>query len=88
MYPNQLYWRIFLIFVGSAAYKKLRDKLTRPRLVTAICKLSNYHQTSTLEAKHSLDNQFAPKKIYYPYHSLMARFVSNEEGGGKYDSMT
>ncbi|CAB3977882.1 Hypothetical predicted protein [Paramuricea clavata] len=63
---------------GSAAYKKLEENLTRPRLITAIRKLSDYHQTSSLEAKHALDNQFATKKIYYPYHSLMARlFCSN-----------
>lgn len=39
--------------------------------------MSQYHQTSGLEAKHSLDNAFAPKDTYYPYHSLCARFVSH-----------
>ncbi|CAB4031322.1 Hypothetical predicted protein, partial [Paramuricea clavata] len=63
---------------GSAIYKKLIEIITRPRLLTAIRKLSNYHQTSGLEAKHSLDNTFASKNVYYPYHSLMARlFCSN-----------
>lgn len=65
---------VFCFYVGSAAYKKLKEILTRPRLITAIRKLSDYRQTSSLEAKHALDNQFASKKIYYPYHSLMARF--------------
>lgn len=63
-----------LFCLGSAAYKKLCEILTRPRLITEIRKLSNDHQTSTLEAKHALDNQFASKKTYYPYHSLMARY--------------
>ena len=65
----------FGFLLGSAAYKKLVENLTRPRLITAIRKLSDYHQTSSLEAKHALDNQFATKKIYYPYHSLMARYI-------------
>ena len=64
------------VFLGSAAFKKLKQILTRPRFISAIRKVSNYHQTSALEAKHSLDNQFAPKKTFYPYHSLMARFVT------------
>ncbi|CAB4021741.1 Hypothetical predicted protein [Paramuricea clavata] len=54
---------------GSASYKKLEEMLTRPRLITAIRKLSQYHQTSGLEAKHSLDNQFASKNTYHSYHS-------------------
>ncbi|CAB4019318.1 Hypothetical predicted protein, partial [Paramuricea clavata] len=58
---------------GSASYKKLDEMLTRPRLITAIRKLSQYHQTSGLEVKHSLDNQFASKNTYHSYHSLSAR---------------
>ena len=49
--------------------------VTRPRLITAIRKLSQYHQTSGLEAKHSLDNLLASKNIYFSYHSLSARLV-------------
>lgn len=49
--------------------------MTRPGLLTAIRKQSNYHQTAGLEVKHLLDNQFASKNTFYPYHSLMARFV-------------
>ncbi|CAB3997272.1 Hypothetical predicted protein [Paramuricea clavata] len=52
---------------GSAAYKKLTEMLTRPRLITAIRKLSNYHQTSGLEAKHAVDNQLASKNTYHSY---------------------
>lgn len=62
-------------FQGSAAHKKLKETITRPRLIRAIRLMSQYHQTSGLEAKHSLDNVFAPKHTYYPYHSLCARFV-------------
>ncbi|CAB4020840.1 Hypothetical predicted protein [Paramuricea clavata] len=66
------------IKAGSAAHKKLKEILTKPRLISAIRKLSNLHQTSSLESKHSLDNQFASKNVYYPYHSLMARlFCAN-----------
>ena len=52
------------VFLGSAAFKKLKQILTRPRFISAIRKVSNYHQTSALEAKHSLDNQFAQKKHF------------------------
>jgi hypothetical protein len=60
--------------IRSAAHKMLVEMITRPRLITAVRKLSNYHQTSGLEAKHALDNLFASKNIFYPYHSLMARY--------------
>lgn len=63
---------------GSAAHKKLKEMITRPRLITAMRKLSKYHQTSGLEAKHSLDNLFAPKNTYFSYHSLSARFVNEK----------
>jgi hypothetical protein len=66
-----------VIFTGSAVHKKLTEVISRPRLLVAIKKLSNYHQTSGLEAKHSLDNLFASKNVYYPYHSLMERYVDN-----------
>ncbi|XP_028412060.1 uncharacterized protein LOC114534789 [Dendronephthya gigantea] len=63
---------------GSAAYKKLEEMLTKPRLITAIRKLSQYHQTSGLEAKHALDNTLASKNTYHSYHSLSARlYCSN-----------
>ena len=41
-----------MFFAGSASYKMLEEMLTKPRLITAIRKLSQYHQTSGLEAKH------------------------------------
>ncbi|XP_028410291.1 uncharacterized protein LOC114532904 [Dendronephthya gigantea] len=63
---------------GSAAHKKLEEMLTRPRLISAIRKLSKYHQTSGLEAKHALDNLLASKNTYHSYHSLSARlYCSN-----------
>ena len=62
-----------MYITGSAAYKKLEEMLTRPRLITAIRKLSQYHQTSGLGAKHSLDNLLASKNTYHSYHSLSAR---------------
>ena len=63
--------------IGSAAHKKLTEMPTRPRLITAIRKLSQYHQTSTLEAKHAIDNLLASKNTYHSYHSLSARLVVN-----------
>ena len=64
-----------VILAGSAAHKKLVEIVTRPRLIAAIRKLSSFHQTSGLEAKHALDNLFTCKNTYFPYHSLTARLV-------------
>ena len=64
---------LFLYVTGSAAHKKLVEMLTRPRLIAAIRKLSKYHQTSGLEAKHAMENVLASKNTYFSYHSLSAR---------------
>ena len=48
----------------------LTEMVTRPRLIKAIRKLSQYFQTSGLEANHSLDNLLATKNTYYSHHSL------------------
>ena len=66
-------YNLFMYITGSAAHKKLVEMLTRPRLIAAIRKLSKYHQTSGLEAKHSMDNVLASKNTYHSYHSLSAR---------------
>ena len=62
--------------LGSAVHKKLIEIVTRPRLIAAVRKLSTFHQTSGLEAKHALDNLFACKNTYFSYHSLTARSVN------------
>ena len=41
MYDTALFCRIF---TGSAVHKKLAEVISRPRLLVAIRKLSNYHQ--------------------------------------------
>jgi hypothetical protein len=64
-----------VILPGSAAHKKLVENVTRPRLIAAIRKLSSFHQTSGLGAKHALDNLFTCKNTYFPYHSLTAWLV-------------
>ena len=58
---------ISLTLSGSAVDKKLIEIVTRPRLIAAIRKLSTFHQTSGLEAKHVLDNLFACKNTYFFY---------------------
>ena len=59
-----------MFFAGSAAYKMLEEILTKIRHIAAIKKLSQYHQTSGLEAQHALDNLFSSRNTY---HSLSAR---------------
>ena len=47
---------------GSEASKTLENILFDKRVIADVRQLSPTYQTSTLEAKHSLDVRFAPKK--------------------------
>ena len=51
----------------SKASEKLNDVVTNTRLLTDMKKLSPNHQTSSLEAYHSVINHFAPKLLAFSY---------------------
>lgn len=57
-------------FTGSTAAVKLEELLLKPHLLKDIAKLSPKYQTSTLEAKHSLDIQFVPKHTAFSYWGM------------------
>ena len=44
------------------------------RLLSDIRKLNPVYQTSTLEAKHSLDVRFAPKNLSFSYNGILMRY--------------
>ena len=46
------------IHIGSLAYEKLKNALTKKRLVKAIKQASSVAQTSCLEGYHSVVNDF------------------------------
>lgn len=60
---------------GSNAAVKLEELLLKPQLLKDIAKLSPKYQTSTLEAKHSLDIQFVPKHTAFSYWGMFTRFT-------------
>ncbi|XP_065908498.1 uncharacterized protein [Dysidea avara] len=60
---------------GSKAYEKLYDILCSKTLLPDIKKLSSQHQTSSLEAYHSVVNHFAPKLLSFSYHGLHSRLL-------------
>lgn len=60
---------------GSTAAVKLEELLLKPQLLKDVCQLSPKYQTSTLEAKHSLDIQFVPKHTAFSYWGMYTRYV-------------
>ena len=61
------------ITLGSTAEIKLEELLLNPTLLKDNSKMSPKYQTSTLEAKHSLDIHFVPKHIAFSYWGMYAR---------------
>ena len=51
------------LIIGTEAAITLENIILERRLLSDIRKLSPVYQTSTLEAKHSIDVRFVPKKI-------------------------
>lgn len=62
-------------FIGSEPAVAIENLLTNKRLLDDISHLSPKYQTSTLEAKHSLDNNFVPKSRAFSYNGMKARYV-------------
>ena len=62
------------IFLGSEASITLENMLLSKRVLSDIRQLSPVNQTSTLEAKHSLDTRFVPKNMPFSYLGMKMRF--------------
>jgi len=61
-------------YVRSKASEKLNDMVTNTRL-TDMKKLSPTHQTSSLEAYHSVINHFAPKLLAFSYCGIYMQAI-------------
>jgi len=60
---------------NTKPFDKLSSILSNKRLVADIKKLSPYHQTSSVEAFHSLLIRFAPKSVAFSYTGMLARMM-------------
>ena len=61
--------------IGSDVAVKVEELLTNDNLLKDVSKLSPKYQTSTLEAKHSLDIQFVPKHTAFSYWGMYTRYM-------------
>ena len=64
---------MLLIPLGSKAIDKLDGIITNGRLLSDMKKLSLPHQTSSLEAYHSVVNDFTPKLLAFSYGGIYSR---------------
>ena len=64
-----------ITFTDSKASEKLSDLLTNSYLCKDITRLSPVHQTSSLEAFHSVIIHFAPKYVPFSFHGMNCRYV-------------
>lgn len=60
--------------LDTCASVKMEKIVTRPALLKDIKKLSTQHQTSSLEAFHSLILTFAPKHSAFSYMGMYCRY--------------
>ncbi|XP_029946095.1 uncharacterized protein LOC115387508 isoform X2 [Salarias fasciatus] len=58
---------------ATPAFYKLEKLLINERTLKDVAKLSPYHQTSSLEAFHSVLLQFAPKNVVFPFLGMLCR---------------
>ncbi|XP_071358600.1 uncharacterized protein [Trachinotus anak] len=58
---------------GSKSLYKVEKALLNKRVLTDVGKLSPHHQTSSLEAFHSLILGFAPKNVVFPFLGMLCR---------------
>ena len=65
-------------FLDTKPSIKISDLQSKNRLCNQIKKLSPLHQTSAIEAFHSVMIQFAPKSRAFSYKGMLARSGSNE----------
>ena len=53
----------FFYFAGTPPFEKLTELLTKISLIKDVRQMSGQHATSSLEAFHSVQNHFAPKRL-------------------------
>ena len=68
---NQRKW----LLPNTKASEKLADILLNKKLLSDVKKLSPIHQTSSVEAFHSLVIQFAPKSVAFSFNGMYSRLL-------------
>ncbi|XP_073710642.1 uncharacterized protein [Misgurnus anguillicaudatus] len=58
---------------GSMPLHKVEKMLNNKRVLKDVEKLSHHHQTSSLEAFHSVILRFAPKNVVFPFIGMLCR---------------
>lgn len=57
----------------SPAYSVMERIVTDKNLLSDLKYLTNFNHTGTLEVYHSLYNKYCPKRLHFPYSSMIAR---------------
>ena len=73
-YKNWLKNMLIKHLPGTRAFSELEQLIDNVRLQKDIKKLSPAQQTSSIEAYHSLLNQFAPKMTVFSYEGMICRY--------------
>ena len=68
----------FFYFGGTPPFEKLTELLTKISLIKDVRQMSGQHATSSLEAFHSVQNHFAPKRPAFSYHGMTSRWYTTE----------
>ena len=73
---TMLFYDILIVqtfFRNKGSCYKLEEIITNTKLCKDIAKMSTCYQTSSLEAFHSVINQFAPKMFGFIYKGQLCR---------------
>ena len=68
----------FFYFAGKPPFEKLTELLTKISPIKDVRQMSGEHATSSLEAFHSVQNHFAPKRLAFSYHEMTSRWYTIE----------
>lgn len=68
---------LIYVFIGTEAFCKLEKALTNKRILRDVEKMSPHHQTSSLEAFHSVILRFAPKNVVFPFLGMLCRYIQH-----------
>ena len=65
---------MYILIVGSKAFKELKSIIESSYLLRDITKLSDAEQTSSIEGYHKVVISFAPKHTHFFYEAMRARY--------------
>ena len=65
---------MYILIVGSKAFKELKSIIESSYLLRDITKLSDAEQMSSIEGYHKVVISFAPKHTHFFYEAMRARY--------------